>query len=60
MAGSNIGLCRTTINIVDRRRDNKNIVSAHHRVECVDHANNLHRSLQAPKCHETNALLVKE
>jgi hypothetical protein len=60
MAGSNVGLRRTTINVIDRRSDNKNIVSAHHQVERVDRANDLYHSWQAPKHHETNAWLVKE
>ncbi len=60
MAGSNVGLRRATINVVDRRSDNKNIVSAHHQAERVDRANNLHHSWQAPKRHETYAWLVKE
>jgi hypothetical protein len=60
IAGSKIGLHRATINIVHRRSDNKNIMSAHHQAEGVDRANNLHHSWQVPKCHETNARSVKE
>jgi hypothetical protein len=60
MAGSNVGLRRATINVVDRRSDNKNIVSAHHRAERVDRANDLHHSWQVPKRRKTNAWLVKE
>ncbi len=60
MAGSNVRLHRTSINVVDCKSNNKNIVSAHHQAECVDCANNLHHSWQAPKRHKTNAWLVKE
>jgi hypothetical protein len=60
MAGSNVGLRRATINVVDRRSDNKNIVSAHHQAERVDGANDLHHSWQASKRHKTKAWLVKE
>jgi hypothetical protein len=59
IAGSNIGLCHGTINVVDCRSNNKNIVPAHHQAECVDCANNLHHSWQVPKHNKTNAWLVK-
>jgi hypothetical protein len=49
-----------TINIVDYRSDNNNIVSAHHQAKRVDRTNNLHHSWEAPKHHKTNAWSVKE
>ncbi len=42
------------------QKHNKNIESAHHQAKCVDHANDLHHSWQAPKRHETNDWLEEE
>jgi hypothetical protein len=60
MVESKIRLHHATINVVDRRSDNENIVSAHHQAKHEDRANDLHHSWQAPKRHKTNAWLVKE